>query len=85
MLFGLYNMSLYGNFIAILPPIHLSLAIHPDAAKQLRHPQEELKAKEEEAEHSVEGLRNALVKSIFILFIIFRIKVINFILYLTRN
>ena len=40
MLFGLYNISLYGNFISILPPIHLSMIITPDSAKQLRHPLE---------------------------------------------
>ena len=40
MLFGLYNMSLYGQYITILPPIHLSLTISPEVAIGLRHPDE---------------------------------------------
>ena len=41
MLFGLYNMSLYGQYISILPPIQLSMTISPESAKQLRHSEEE--------------------------------------------
>ena len=40
MLFGLYNMSLSGQYVCLLPPIRLSLAISPETARQLRHPQE---------------------------------------------
>ena len=40
MLFGLYNMSLYGQHIAILPPIQLSMTISPEIAVSLRHPKE---------------------------------------------
>ena len=40
MLFGLYNMTLYGKYITILPPIHLSMTISPESAKSLRHPKE---------------------------------------------
>ena len=40
MLFGLYNITLYGNYITILPPIHLSMTISPESAKSLRHPKE---------------------------------------------
>ena len=40
MLFGLYNMTLYGQYITILPPIHLSMTISPESAKSLRHPKE---------------------------------------------
>ncbi|TRY79121.1 hypothetical protein TCAL_05977 [Tigriopus californicus] len=40
MLFGLYNMSLFGEYVTFLPPIRLSLAISPESASQLRHPEE---------------------------------------------
>ena len=40
MLFGLYNMSLYGQHITILPPIRLSMTISPEVAISLRHPTE---------------------------------------------
>ena len=40
MLFGLYNISLSGQYICLLPPIRLSLAISPETARRLRHPQE---------------------------------------------
>ena len=40
MLFGLYNMSLYGQHITILPPIRLSMTISPEVAISLRHPAE---------------------------------------------
>jgi hypothetical protein len=40
MLFGLYNMSLSGQYVCLLPPIRLSLAISPETARQMRHPQE---------------------------------------------
>ena len=40
MLFSLYNMTLQGRHLTLLPPIHLSLAIGPDSAKMLRHPKE---------------------------------------------
>ena len=38
MLFGLYNMSLYGQYITLLPPIQLSMTISPESAVSLRHP-----------------------------------------------
>jgi len=60
MLFSLYNMSLYGSYISFLPPVHLSAVIGPETAKQLRHPNEEAKFKEEQNIRSVEGLRTAL-------------------------
>ncbi len=59
-LFALYNTSVYGGYVSILPPVHVSLAVSPDAARQLRHPQEEFRIREEMAVHSVEGLRKAL-------------------------
>jgi hypothetical protein len=40
MLFGLYNISLSGQYISLLPPIRLSLVISPETARRLRHPQE---------------------------------------------
>ena len=40
MLFNLYNISLSGQYVSILPPILLSLAISPETARRLRHPQE---------------------------------------------
>ena len=40
MLFGLYNMSLYGQYITLLPPIRLSMTISPESAINLRHPKE---------------------------------------------
>ncbi len=42
-LFGLYNISLYGGYITILPPIQLALTISPETAVLLRHPEEEKK------------------------------------------
>ena len=33
-------MTLYGQYITILPPIHLSMTISPESAKSLRHPKE---------------------------------------------
>jgi hypothetical protein len=30
MLFGLYNMSVYGSYITLLPPISLSMVISPE-------------------------------------------------------
>ena len=60
LLFGLYNVSLYKSYITVLPPIELSMLISPETAKELRHPQEELKIQEEAAIHSVEGLKTVL-------------------------
>jgi len=40
MLFGLYNMSLYGQYITLLPPIQLAMTISPESAVSLRHPRE---------------------------------------------
>ncbi len=59
-LFALYNVSVSGGYVSILPPVHLSVAIAPDAARQLRHPREEARVREEAEVHSVEGLRAAL-------------------------
>lgn len=39
-LFGYYNISLYGRYISILPPIHLSIPVDPSEAISLRHPSE---------------------------------------------
>jgi hypothetical protein len=30
MLFGLYNMSVYGSYLTLLPPICLSMVISPE-------------------------------------------------------
>jgi hypothetical protein len=32
MLFGLYNMSVYGSYLTLLPPICLSMVISPEVA-----------------------------------------------------
>lgn len=40
MLFSLYNLTLHGSYITLLPPIHLSMVIETDSAKMLRHPKE---------------------------------------------
>ena len=40
MLFGLYNISVYGQNLALLPPILLSTVISPEAAVKLRSPHE---------------------------------------------
>ncbi|CAG0897071.1 unnamed protein product [Darwinula stevensoni] len=39
-LFGIYNMSLWGQYITILPPILLSLSVDPEDVKRWRHPQD---------------------------------------------
>lgn len=52
MLFGIYNHSITSEYIAMLPPIHLSVIINPEKAKQLRHPLEERQAAAEAALHS---------------------------------
>ena len=44
MLFSLYNITLHGRYITLLPPIHLSMIIGPDSAKMLRHPKEVIEA-----------------------------------------
>merc|ERR1719187_1531149 len=41
MLFGLYNMSLHGKHLTLLPPICLSMVISPEAVVKLRGHQEE--------------------------------------------
>ncbi|KAG1682612.1 Sterol regulatory element-binding protein cleavage-activating protein [Nymphon striatum] len=40
MLFELYNVSIYGRYISLLPPIRLSLSINPEDAMKQRHPKE---------------------------------------------
>jgi len=40
MLFGLYNISVYGRRLALLPPILLSTVVSPEAVVQLRSPHE---------------------------------------------
>ena len=60
MLFGLYNVSLQGRHLAILPTIRLSMVISPESAAQLRHPLEILKIQEEMSINSVESLKQAL-------------------------
>jgi len=40
MLFGLYNISVYGDHLALLPPILLSTVISPEAVVKLRSPNE---------------------------------------------
>ncbi|XP_041365861.1 sterol regulatory element-binding protein cleavage-activating protein-like isoform X2 [Gigantopelta aegis] len=39
-LFAYYNISLWGRYITILPSIHLSIIIDPEAAVSIRHPSE---------------------------------------------
>ena len=41
MLFGLYNVSVYSSYLSLLPPISLNMVISPDAAVQLRSPNEQ--------------------------------------------
>ena len=50
MLFNLYNISLSGQYVSVLPPILLSLAISPETARRLRHPQEAEKVSAERAD-----------------------------------
>ena len=38
MLFGLYNISVYGNHVVLLPPILLSTVVSPEAVVRLRSP-----------------------------------------------
>ena len=40
MLFSLYNVTLQGRHVTLLPPIHLSIVIGTESAKMLRHPKE---------------------------------------------
>ena len=40
MLFGLYNISVYGNHLVLLPPILLSTVVSPEAVVKLRSPNE---------------------------------------------
>jgi len=40
MLFGLYNISVYGDHLVLLPPILLSMVISPEAVVKLRSPNE---------------------------------------------
>lgn len=40
MLFGIYNLSLHGRCLTMLPPIRLSMVVSPEMAKSLRHPDE---------------------------------------------
>ena len=42
MLFGLYNISVYGNNIVLLPPILLSNIVSPEAVVKLRSPNEKI-------------------------------------------
>jgi hypothetical protein len=44
MLFSLYNITLQGHYITLLPPIHLSMVIGAESAKMLRHPKEAAEA-----------------------------------------
>ena len=44
MLFSLYNITLHGRYITLLPPVHLSMIIGPESAKMLRHPKEVIEA-----------------------------------------
>ena len=55
MLFGLYNFSLSGGYVTILPPIQLATTVSTEAAVQLRHPEEERKSREERVETSAAG------------------------------
>lgn len=52
MLFNLYNISLSGQYVSVLPPILLSLAISPETARRLRHPLEAEKVSAERADSS---------------------------------
>lgn len=40
MLFGLYNISVYGQRLALLPPVLLSTVVSPEAVVKLRSPHE---------------------------------------------
>jgi hypothetical protein len=42
---GIYNVSLSGKYISILPPLCLSIPIDPNVASSLRHPHEHEQAK----------------------------------------
>lgn len=55
MLFGLYNISLSGQYVSVLPPIRLSLAISPETARRLRHPQEVEKSSADQTESAEEA------------------------------
>ena len=56
MLFSLYNLTLQGRHVTLLPPIHLSIVIGPESAKMLRHPKEALDeaSKTPNADHDLE-------------------------------
>ena len=51
MLFSLYNITLHGRYITLLPPVHLSMIIGPESAKMLRHPKEVIEAESRYVEY----------------------------------
>jgi len=64
MLFGLYNMSVFGSHLSLLPPISLSMVISPEAVVQLRSPHEQTQklkgSGEEETVWNLEKIKVAL-------------------------
>lgn len=38
---SLYNISLAGNYLTVLPPLRLTMAVSPDRARTLRRPGDE--------------------------------------------
>ncbi len=36
-LFALYDVSVYGGYVSVLPPVQLSVAISPETARQIRY------------------------------------------------
>lgn len=59
MLFGLYNISVYGNSLVLLPPILLSTVVSPETAVNLRSPHEKTSSTES-PDWSLEKIKSAL-------------------------
>ena len=59
MLFGLYNISVYGNHVVLLPPILLSSLVSPEAVVKLRSPNEATSSTEYPA-WTIEKIKSAL-------------------------
>ena len=59
MLFGLYNISVYGHHVVLLPPILLSSLVSPEAVVKLRSPNEASSSTEYPA-WTIEKIKSAL-------------------------
>ena len=59
MLFGLYNISVYGDHVVLLPPILLSSLVSPEAVVKLRSPNEASSSTEYPA-WTIEKIKSAL-------------------------